>query len=80
MLDFDGEPPNATELGVRWHDALQETASFFGLLPAEQAGACILTDSGTLFNGTDQELAAARTKNRIVFHKGHIRGAWPQTR
>ncbi|MDD4103331.1 MAG: hypothetical protein PHU80_11975 [Kiritimatiellae bacterium] len=77
MLDFDGEPPQAADLGARWHAALNETASIFNLLPAEQAGTCVLTDSGTLFNGSLQNLAAELAKNKVVFHKGHIRGAWP---
>jgi hypothetical protein len=77
MLDFDDEPPQAADLGSRWHAALNETASFFNLLPAEQAGTCVLADSGTLFNGSCQNLAAELAKNKVVFHKGHIRGAWP---
>jgi hypothetical protein len=80
MLDFEVDPPCAAELGVRWHDALQEAAAFFSLLPAERAGTCVLTESGALFNGSAQELATELEQNRIVFHKGHIRGAWPQIR
>jgi len=80
MLDFEGDPPHAAELGVRWHHALRQTASFFALLPADQAGTCVLTESGALFKGSAQELASELAQNRIVFHKGHIRGAWPQIR
>ena len=33
---------------------------------------------GTLFCGTDEELREALDAGRIVFHEGHIGGAWPQ--
>ena len=45
-----------------------------------QAGTCVLTESGALFNGSAQELATELAQSSIVFHKGHIRGAWPQIR
>jgi len=77
MLDFDGEPPCAAALGSRWHEALRETASFFDLLPAEQAGTCILKRDGALFTGPLPELDTELAQGSIIFHKGRIRGAWP---
>ncbi len=80
MLDFDGESPSAAELGARWHAAIGNAKDFFECLPVEHAGTCVLANDGTLFNGDCESLAAALSKNGILFHRGHIRGAWPQPR
>ena len=48
------------------------------ILPAEHVGKAVLAKDGTLFNGSDEQLAAAMEANEVVFHEGRICGAWPQ--
>lgn len=80
MLDFAGRTPDAAELGRRWHAALSEAGHLAGSLPPEYAGTCVLTDDGTYFCGDTRQLTEALARKKIVFHKGRIRGAWPQVR
>lgn len=79
MLDFAGETPDAAELGRRWHDAVSQAAHVVSALPAAHAGTCVLTEGGELFREV-RHLADALARNTITFHKGRIRGAWPQPR
>jgi len=80
MLDFAGNVPDASELGRRWHAALAAAQDYADLLPAKQAGSCVLTDDGDLFRHDARHLARAIAQDAVIFHKGHIRGAWPQVR
>ncbi|HMP76961.1 MAG TPA: hypothetical protein PKE12_11770 [Kiritimatiellia bacterium] len=78
-LDFDGDPPDAAEAGRRWHAALEMAGHMHDLMPAHEAGACVITTDGELFRETDPDrIARALRDNRVAFHHGSIRGAWPQ--
>ena len=47
-------------------------------LPSEHVGKAVMTAAGELFNGTDDELVAALKAGSLMFHEGHIGGAWPR--
>ena len=42
-LSFAGDPPDPGELSKRWHHLLDSAAKVIELLPAEEAGKCVLT-------------------------------------
>jgi hypothetical protein len=76
-LDFEGAPPDARELGQRWHNMLRAAGEVVTILPADRAGLCAARCNGELFRGTAGELAAALRDDAIRFHPGRIGGAWP---
>jgi len=80
MLDFAGKAPDAAQLSRRWHAALSEAGDYAEVLPASCAGSCVLAESGDLFLSDARKLAAAVAEGKVIFHKGCIRGAWPQAR
>ena len=49
-----------------------------GVLPAEEIGKCVLTRRGELFTGDTEEATRALVPGEILFHAGHIRGAFPR--
>lgn len=77
QLAFAGEPPDASDLGRRWHRMLDSARETVSLLPPDQVGTCVLDASG-LFRGSPPELHGALGEGRIVFHRGRLRGAWPR--
>jgi hypothetical protein len=48
------------------------------LLPPDEVGTCVLDVAGQLYRGDSSELQRALGERGIVFHRGRIRGAWPQ--
>ena len=48
------------------------------VFPREEAGKAVLTKDGELFRGTDEEFLAALSAGEIIFHEGHLGGAWPR--
>jgi len=48
------------------------------LLPPDEAGKAVMNADGTLFRGTDDELAAALRDGALKFHSGTIGGVWPR--
>lgn len=79
-LDFDGPPPSAADLSARWHRAIDEARQIVDRLPAANAGRCVIDDHGELVKASPQELSDALSRNRIRFHEGRIRGAFPELR
>ncbi len=77
-LDFAEEPPDAGELSRRWHRILNAARSLIRLLPAEEAGRCVLTDRGELFTGDAEALRVAVEQRRLRFHAGSLRGSVPR--
>jgi hypothetical protein len=80
QLEFEGPTPSAADLSVRWHRAVDEAREVIRLLPAEQAGRCVLDRDGGLLRAPPAALAAALTAGRAAFHEGSIRGAFPEIR
>lgn len=77
-LSFDDAPPDPGELSKRWHHLLESAAKVIELLPAEEAGKCVLTRKGALYREGVSELLEALRRDEIVFHAGCIRGAFPR--
>ena len=78
QLAFEGRPPDASLLGRTWHRMLDAAREIVSLLPPDEVGTCVLDASGGLFRGDPAELQRALGGRRILFHRGRIRGAWPQ--
>ncbi len=77
-LDFEGEPPDAAALAHRWKAALDAAREIVGLLPTLQAGRAVLARDGTPFRGSPATLREALAHDRLVYHEGTIRGAFPR--
>ena len=77
-LAFSGPPPEAKRLAQEWSAMMVETSSIIEILPAEHAGKCILQADGELFRGDAGELQKALRANKILFHAGSLRGAFPR--
>lgn len=76
-LEYDGETPDAGELSRRWHKALGAGREVVRLLPPEELGHAVLSDSAEPFRGTSEELRAAIAHGDLVYHAGSIRGTLP---
>lgn len=79
-LDFEGPPPRAAALSTRWHAMLGGAREIVGRLPADDAGSCVLDDRGGLLRCAPGELAGALAAGRVRFHRGRVRGAFPELR
>jgi len=77
-LAFEGTPPDPAGILARWHEALGAARAIVGRLPPEQAGKAVLTGEARLFRGGTAELAEALAADRLRFHEGAIKGAFPQ--
>jgi hypothetical protein len=77
-LSFDIQTaPDAASLSRRWHDALAVARQVIALLPAEEAGRCVLTGSGSLCQAASADLPDLLASGGVHFHEGRIRGALP---
>jgi len=76
-LEFDGEPPDAAELGQTWHAALRNAEAICSSLPSEHAGRCVLTEDDELLRSPASELPGLLLSERVMFHEGRIGGSWP---
>ena len=72
------EPLDAACLCRKWHEMIAAARNTIRLIPAEEAGKAVLTKDGELFRGTDEEFQSALAAGEIVFHEGHLGGAWPR--
>ncbi len=77
-LAFDGPPPDLAELLRQWHLALAEAREVVAILPAGQVGTCVLQRQGDLYGGNPAQLKQDFVAGNLVFHRGSIRGAYPQ--
>lgn len=76
-LDFEGDVPDAAELGRAWHDVLNGAAEICDRLPPGHVGTCVVTEASGLFRGTPGELKDALAAGRVRYHEGRIGGSWP---
>jgi hypothetical protein len=76
-LEFDGPPPAAAVLGVRWRKAVEDARTIVAALPVEQVGRVVL-EGDALARVTPAELAHRLAE--LTFHAGRIRGAFPEIR
>ena len=72
------EKLDASILCRKWFEMIVAARDTIRLIPAEEAGKAVMTRDGGLFRGTDGEFRAALAAGDIVFHEGHIGGAWPR--
>ncbi len=79
-LDFEGPTPRASDLSVRWHRALEEAREIVRLLPPEECGQCVLDAKGGLQKAAPAALSREISSGRAAFHRGSIRGAFPEIR
>jgi hypothetical protein len=79
-LDFDGPPPDAGVLSVRWHAAIEEAREIVRALPEALSGRCVIDVRGELQRATPEALPAELKAGRVAFHEGRIRGAFPEIR
>jgi hypothetical protein len=77
VLDYEGPAPDARALGRQWHAMLEEAEALGDLLPAEQAGACIVAGRGELCRLAPDALEDALRQSQVMFHVGRLGGAWP---
>ena len=78
-LIFGGEPPDAGDLSRQWRRILDDANQTVRLLPAEEAGRCVLEPSGSLCRASPGDLRGSLARGgRLIFHSGRIRGALPQ--
>ena len=69
---------DAASLSRSWHEEIDRTRGTLSILPREAAGKAVLTKDGELFRGTDAEFQSVLAAGEIVFHEGHLGGAWPR--
>lgn len=72
-LAFDGPPPDASELSRQWHTMLTEARQIVTNLPASEAGKAVI-------NAQAELIVTTPVPEKVFFHEGRIRGAWPQLR
>jgi len=77
-LEFDGAAPDASELSRRWHAVLETARKVVALLPAREAGRAVTLQGGGLFRDDLRALEDALGQDRLVYHEGSIRGAFPR--
>ncbi len=77
-LSFAGPVPDPGDLSRRWHALLSAAREIIAVLPPEHAGECVLGSDGLLFKGDVTAAAGAVAHDELRFHRGRIRGAWPQ--
>jgi hypothetical protein len=78
QLAFAGAPPDAAQLSRAWHAMLADAREIAAALPADDVGDCVLTPAGALYRGSPSQLARALASDELRFHRGTIRGAFPQ--
>jgi hypothetical protein len=77
-LAFEGPPPDARNLSMRWQKALENAAHIVDRLPASHVGEVVMSERDRLFTGSPPQLETALTSKAIWFHRGRLGGALPQ--
>ncbi|HEX2254196.1 MAG TPA: nucleotidyl transferase AbiEii/AbiGii toxin family protein [Thermoanaerobaculia bacterium] len=77
VLAFDGPPPDAAEMSRRWHAALDTARRTVDLLPAQEAGTCVL-QGDDLCRLPPEELPGSLAALR--FRTGSLSGVLPTVR
>lgn len=73
-----GERIDVAAVSRMWHELIERARSMIAILPPSEMGKAVLGRDGKPFNGTESELRAALAAGEVVFHEGHICGAWPR--
>ncbi len=76
-LAFVGSAPDLGSFSRAWHAAIEEARQLVAVLPAAEAGNCVLDAEGKLLRVGPVGLPAAISRGEVRFHAGSIRGAFP---
>jgi len=76
-LAFAGPSPDLAAASRTWHAMLGQAQEIVELLPADEAGKCVLDRHGLLYTGSPEKLRADLAAQALVYHEGSIRGAFP---
>ncbi len=76
-LEFDGDVPSASDLAQKWKLMLREAEKLIDILPAEHVGDCVLDLNGNLILASNQDLQQLLDADKIIWHSGSLRGAYP---
>lgn len=79
-LDFEGPAPNAAMLSLQWHRAIAEAREIVRALPSAQIGRCVVDRQGHLEKASPEALPGELKAERVAFHEGRVRGAFPEIR
>jgi len=80
-LAFEGPPPDASAMNRHWREIMEEAGRIIDRLPADEAGACVLTAAGDLFRGGPVEIAIQNTGSRplmVLQHRYNICNTLPE--
>ncbi len=77
-LSFEGTRPDLGDLSRKWHGMLDEARQIVATLPAGQVGTCVLDRQGEFYQADPTQLRRDLADDKLVFHSGRIRGAYPQ--
>jgi hypothetical protein len=77
-LSFEGTPPDAAALSIRWKGMLTEARTVVSALPPAEVGTCVLGSDGSLFQGGPLAVAQALAAAGLKYHRGSIRGSLPR--
>lgn len=77
-LAFAGPPPDLAAAARAWHAMLGQAREIVGLLPAEEAGKCVIDRRGQLYAFPPDRLRLDLAAGALMFHEGSIRGAFPR--
>ena len=78
-LAFAGSPPDPANLARRWHEALHTARAILEILPADEAGTCVL-EGQQLCRLPPDHLARALERDALRFRTGSLCGALPTLR
>lgn len=76
-LAFEGERPDLANLSRSWHAAIDQARDLLAVLPADEAGKCVLTGNGELCRLGPESIEDAVAQGEVRFHPGSVRGAFP---
>lgn len=68
----------AADLCRFWHEEVDRARKTLTIFPYEEAGKVVMMRDGRLFKGSDDDFLTALSADEIVFHDGHLGGAWPR--
>jgi hypothetical protein len=77
QLAFEKNPPDIETLSATWRSLLAAAHGVINVLPAAEAGTCVLTRDGQLCRAAASELPTLVRNDSLLFHSGRIRGAYP---
>lgn len=75
---IDGKNRDAGDLSRRWRNMIETAREIILELPSAKWGTCVMRTDFSLFAGTAAEAKRAFNAGELHFHRGCLRGAFPQ--